>query len=217
MNLKSGLMALLTAGLLLTGTAPASGAASYDTTVQEAARALPVAAEDNLGYDRDLYFGRWADPDGDCQDTRAEVLIRESKTAPDYTSQRRCTVANSRWLTTFDDRIHKSATTVQVDHTVPAHEAWGSGARSWTQDRRIAFYNDLDYADSLSAQSGTLVARKQALGPEEWVPPVNRCTYIAHWIAVKARWGLTADPVEKEALIRIADGCPPSSLTITEV
>ncbi|CAA9226449.1 MAG: putative secreted protein [uncultured Arthrobacter sp.] len=228
MNIKSGFLALLAAGLLVTAVAPAAAPASAApaaasassadvTTLQEAVRALPVAAEDNLGFDRDRYFGHWVDADGDCQDTRAEVLVQESKGSPNYTSAQRCTVANSRWVTGFDNRTHKSATTVQIDHTVPAHEAWGSGARSWTQDRRIAFYNDLGYPGSLNAQPGTLTKAKQTSGPEGWVPPSNRCTYIAQWITVKTRWGLTVDSSEKAALVRSADACPTSRLSITKI
>jgi hypothetical protein len=46
-------------------------------------------------------------------------------------------------VTSWDNRVHTSASTVQIDHTVPVHEAWGSGARYWSQARRVAFYNDL--------------------------------------------------------------------------
>ncbi len=217
MNIKSGLLALLTVCLLLTGVAPADSATTYVTTLRAGARALPVAAENNVGYDRDRYFGRWLDANGDCQDTRAEVLVQESKIAPNYTTARRCTVANGRWVTTFDNRTHTSATTVQIDHLIPVHEAWGSGARAWTQARRIAFYNDLGYGPSLNAQTGTVNASKQASGPEQWMPPLNHCSYIAQWIAVKTRWGMTVDSTEKAALIAHADRCPPSSLTITKV
>ncbi len=227
MNIKPGFLVLLAAGLLVTAVEPAAapasaasasiGATAHVTTLQEAARALPVAVEDNAGFDRDRYFGHWIDADADCQDTRAEVLVQESTVSPNYTSARRCTVANSRWVTGFDNRTHKSATTVQIDHTVPAHEAWGSGARSWTQDRRVAFYNDLGYPGSLNAQPSTLTRGKQTSGPDEWVPPLNRCTYIAQWVTVKTRWGLTVDPAEKAALIRHADGCPPLKITVTKV
>jgi hypothetical protein len=217
MNIRSGLLAVLAVSLLFTGIAPVEGATTYVTTLRAGARALPVAAESNAGYDRDRYFGRWLDTNQDCQDTRAEVLIQESKIVPSYTTARRCTVANGRWVTTFDNRTHTSATTVQIDHTVPVHEVWGSGARSWTQARRVAYYNDLSYAGSLNAQTGSLNASKQASGPEQWMPPANHCSYVAQWIAVKTRWGLTVDATEKTALIQIADRCPASSLTITKV
>lgn len=218
MKLKSVLVSALTVGLLLTGiSAPASGATIYTTTLRAAVRALPVAVENNVGYDRDRYFGQWIDQNKDCQNTRHEVLIAESKVAPKYTTSKLCAVATGKWVTSFDNKTHTSATTVQIDHTVPVHEAWGSGARNWAQARRIAFYNDLGYAGSLNAQTSSLNASKQASGPEKWMPPANRCQYITQWTVVKSRWSMTVDKAEKAALIRWADACAPQKLTIAKL
>src|SRR3712207_4877972 len=133
----------LAPGLLVSGLAavPAEAATVYKAPLRTAVRALAVSAEVNSGYDRNRYFGVWNDANRDCQNTRHEVLVAESKVRPTYTS-RACTVTKGRWVTTWDNRVHTSASTVQIDHTVPVAEAWGSGARYWTQARRVAFYKD---------------------------------------------------------------------------
>lgn len=209
----------ITAGVLLTGlSVPAEAATVYKAPLRTAVRSLVVSAELNAGYDRDRYFGTWKDTNRDCQNTRHEVLVSESTVRPTYSS-RGCTVTKGRWVTTWDNRIHSSPTTVQIDHTVPVAEAWGSGARFWTQARRVAFYNDLGDSRTLSAQTSALNASKQAKGPEEWLPPAkaNRCSYIGQWVAVKIRWGLKVDSTEKAALTRWANACPNVTLTVTRV
>lgn len=35
----------------------------------------------------------------------------------------------------------------------------------------------------------------------------DRCTYIAQWVAVKARWSLSVDPSEEAALAENATRC----------
>ncbi|MBJ2120952.1 HNH endonuclease [Arthrobacter sp. MSA 4-2] len=216
MKIKAGLIAAFTAGLLFTGiTVPADAGTTYTTNLRAAARALPLAAENNLGYDRARYFGSgWIDTNRDCQYTRAEVLISETRVAPTYSSGG-CTVTAGRWVTSWDNKVHTSPTTVQIDHLVPVAEAWGSGARNWTQARRVTFYNDL-YAHSLNAQTNLLNQQKQAKGPEDWMPPANQCSYIAQWVMVKTRWGMTVDSREKAVLVQKADQCPAASLTVVK-
>ena len=176
---------------------------------------LPVAAENNAGYDRYAQFGNWKDANGDCQNTRAEVLISETKVTPTYTTTRKCTVAKGKWVTSWDLVTHTSASTVQIDHMVPVHEAWGSGARYWTQAKRVAFYNDLGDRRTLNAQTSALNSAKQARGPEQWLPPKNQCQYIADWTAVKIRWGLKVDATEKAFLVKKAASCSNTTLTVT--
>jgi hypothetical protein len=147
----------LVAGFLVTGLpVPAESATVYQAPLRTAARALPVAAENNTGYDRTRYFGSWNDANRDCQNTRAEVLQAETRAAVTFTTSARCTVRTGTWLTSWDNRTHTTASAVEIDHTVPVHEAWGSGARSWTQARRVAFYNDLGDGRSLNAQTAAL-------------------------------------------------------------
>lgn len=210
------LAAVMAALFVLAGFAvPAEAATVYKGSLRSAARALPVAVEGNTGYDRDRYFGTWKDLNRDCQNTRAEVLVQESKVRATFSS-RGCTVSKGKWVTTWDNRTHYYASTVQIDHHVPVHEAWGSGARNWTQARRVAFYNDLGDGRALNAQTSALNSSKQAKGPEAWMPPKNRCKYVADWVAVKIRWGLKVDKTERAALIRYADSCPAMALTVTK-
>jgi len=205
-------------GLLLTGLAvPAEAATYYPAPLRTAARALPVAAENNAGYDRNRYYGYSNDTNRDCQNTRAEVLLQETKAAATYPTTRRCTVRTGRWVSPWDNRTHTYASAVEIDHTVPVHEAWGSGARYWSQARRVAFYNDLGDTRSLNAMTAALNSAKQARGPESWMPPANRCAYIGQWIAVKLRWGLRVDSAEKAALIRYADSCSNVRISVTRV
>jgi putative cell wall-binding protein len=200
---------------VLGAVAPAASAqaASYSASLREAVRQLAVVAEDNVGYDRDAQFGDWVDLDGDCQSTRHEVLIAESQIAPTLSSSG-CTVTSGRWVPFYDDRTYTLASELQIDHVVPVAEAWGSGAQTWTQQRRVAFYNDLGFDDSLIAVAGAVNQSKSDRGPEQWLPPTNACRYLAAWTGVKVRWGLSADQAEQAAMVEQADACPSTTITV---
>lgn len=208
-------LAVISSGLV-PATASTGTAGAYSAPLRTAVRNLPVAHENNAGYDRDRFFGEWRDANGDCQNTRHEVLVQESRITPTYSS-RRCTVKAGRWVTSWDNRTHRYPSTVQIDHTVPVAEAWGSGARRWTQTRRKAFYNDLGDKRSLNAQTTSLNRAKSAKGPEAWMPRANRCRYVQEWVAVKIRWRLTVDPAEKAALTRLASQCSNATLRVNRV
>lgn len=78
----------------------------------------------------------------------------------------------------------------------------------------MAFYNDLGVGYSLNAMSSSLNQAKRDSGPERWMPSANRCRYVAVWTLVKHRWGLTVDQTERAALLRYADGCPNTSVSV---
>lgn len=211
----------VTAGtLLLTTLAPmtaTAGSTEYSAPLTQAVEELPVAAEDNDGYDRKKHFGSWKDEDGDCQNARAEVLIEESSTEVTFTSDSECTVDGGTWTTTWDGVVHRKASETQIDHTVPLHEAWGSGAQEWEDTRRKAYANDLGDERLLTAQTGALNTEKGSKGPEEWLPPKDQCTYVADWTAMKVRWGLTVDEAEKATMTKMAASCPETTITVTVV
>ncbi len=121
-------------------------------------------------------------------------------------------VTAGRWRSFYDGKTYTLASQLQIDHMVPVAEAWGSGARRWTQARRVAFYNDLGVGYALNAMPSALNQSKQARGPESWMPPVNRCRYIEIWASMKHRWRLSVDPTERAALLRYADRCPTTAL-----
>ncbi len=207
-------LALLTISLLPLLTAPPASAATttYSAPLQAVVRELPVADENTSPYDRDLRFGDWIDADGDCQNTRQEVLASEGIGVAFSASG--CTVIAGRWGSFYDNNTYTSPAQLQVDHMVPLSEAWDSGAQNWTQARRVAFANDLGVPYALNNIEASLNQARSDSGPEEWMPPANQCRYIGIWTALKHRWQLNVDPAEREALLRWADACPNRLLVV---
>jgi len=167
--------------------------------------ALVVAEPHHAGYDRDLFGGGWVDVDGDCQDTRAEVLIDESVVA----TSGGCSVASGEWHDPWTGEVFTVARQLDVDHTVPLANAWRSGAWSWPGSQRITFANDLSSPDHLVAMSASANRSKGDGGPEEWRPPVRAswCRYATAWVDIKVRWELTVTQPEFGALEEMVATC----------
>lgn len=175
-------------------------------TARDLLERLPVRVESGSStYDRER-FGYPADLDGDTCDTRAEVLMVESTTRTTRNSY--CTIQSGRWISFVDGRVWTDPGAVQIDHLVPLSEAWASGARAWTSRRMVLFGNDMVYAWSLNAITGSLNASKGDGDPSEWLPPLAsaRCQYAIRWMKVKFRWGLSVDSAERGALERLLSG-----------
>jgi hypothetical protein len=165
---------------------------------------VPVRAESrNASYEREA-FPHWVDADGDGCDTRREVLIAESRTP--VTRTRSCALRGGRWLSSYDGVSTTAYGTFDVDHVVALAEAWGSGAAGWKAGKRLRFANDLSYPWTLQAVTATSNRAKGAKDPAEWLPARSRCAYAIRWTAVKYRWALSMDGVERAALRRILTG-----------
>lgn len=160
------------------------------------------------GYVRSA-FRTWDDADHDCRDTRAEVLLAESLVR----TTGGCTIRTGRWYSTYDARSYTVAADLDIDHLVPLEEAWASGARSWSSARREAYANDLADPRTLAAVSLHENRSKGDRDPASWLPEHGVCRYVADWVAVKLRWGLSVDSVERSALGRVAGHCPDRRVT----
>ena len=190
-------------------------------TFQDAIAQLSVAAEDPLGYDRDL-FNHWIDADGDGCDTRREVLIVEATVYPQVGSG--CSFSGGSWLSKFDGLTTSDASDFDVDHLVPLAEAWRSGAKNWDPATRERFANDLGFEHSLIAVSASSNRSKSDSDPSDWMPTRSqyKCEYLAAWVSVKIRWSLTVDSDEKSALTRLSASCSsiswvlPSKATVNQ-
>lgn len=152
-------------------------------------------------YDREA-FGGWADDDGDCRDTRAEVLAEEAVVA--VTGE--CSIESGRWVSPYEGSDLGAPDEVDIDHTVALANAWGAGASSWTPEQREAYMNDLEHPEHLVAVSSSINRSKGARSPDEWMIPsanqATRCAYLTNWVVIKARWNLTVTAAEYDTLRR---------------
>jgi hypothetical protein len=199
MNIKRLAPAL--AALLIMVGAPAPADARVSTariSLPVALSRLTVQPEYQSGYSRSK-FGDWIDADGDGLDTRAEVLIDESRVSVTIS---RGIVRTGRWVSLYDNLTWTIGTDVDIDHVVALKEAWESGAYRWSASRRIAFANDLGVSWSLRAVTDNVNASKGDRDPASWLPPyrASTCTYLVGWVGVKLRWGLSVDAAEKSAI-----------------
>lgn len=159
-------------------------------------------------YDRDDWR-HWVDDDGDCQNTRAEVLVAESYASVSFSASNACLVDAGEWYDPYTGTTVYDAQELDVDHMVPLKNAHLSGAWAWSYDERRRFANDIDHPESLIAVSSSANQSKGARGPEEWKPRDESywCEYAESWVTIKVRWNLTVTPAEYDALADMLDTC----------
>lgn len=172
---------------------------------------LSIAADHEDGYERAL-FKLWIDTDFDGCNTREEVLIEEAVVKP--TIGNSCTLSGGVWLSPYDGVRTTKVSSLDIDHLVPLSEAWKSGAWAWTPVQRKAFANDVDDPRALVAVSLGQNRTKGDKDPAKWLPPKGVCTYIADWIAIKARYQLSVDAVEADFLVTKLKQCKSSVVTV---
>lgn len=163
--------------------------------------ATPAGAGE--AYNRIKHFGAgWIDADHDCQDTRQEVLIRDSLVPP-VLSADGCNVLTGQWVCPYTGEVFTDPSRMDIDHMVPLAEAWRSGADQWPEAKRIAYANDLgDPRHLLPTQAGANRAKGDK-GPEAFLPTEGRYHYAQEWVRIKTRWKLTFNAEEVAGLLAV--------------
>jgi hypothetical protein len=194
-------IAVILSSLLTPPTATAAAGEVVKRRLVTAIEKLPGAAETRSGYDREK-FRHWVDADGDCRDTRDEVLAAES-----LVSVSGCDIQTGKWRSSYDGATTRDSTAFDIDHMVALAEAWDSGAKRWNADTRERFANDLRDPRTLVAVSASANRSKSDQDPADWLPVLGKCRYLRQWVAVKTRWHLTVNPAERRALRSQAADC----------
>ena len=202
-------MTLLVAGR---SNSPAATPEPLSITVAQAPRDIPA-------YDRDEW-GSWTDEDGDCQDTRQEVLVEESATTVTFTDTSQCRVASGEWTDPYTGNQFTVPGALEIDHMAPLANAHRSGGWAWSDVKKRQYTNDLSYEGHLIAALASENRSKGSSGPADWKPPERDywCQYAIDWITIKNTWQLTASETEAASLTEMLNTCTPSkSLTVQAV
>ena len=191
-------VALLAAGAVVSA-APATAGTQSTMSTKYIVNHLPGGSEHVAGYLRSK-FVHWGDADGDGCDARDEVLIKEAANETRVGSD--CSLNGGSWWSAYDGAKTTDASSFDVDHMIPLNEAWQSGAWNWSAAKRKAYANDLGYKHSLIAVSASSNRSKGDREPQDWMPirASYTCLYAKRWAAVKWRWQLKVNPVERAFL-----------------
>ncbi|MBL3553827.1 HNH endonuclease family protein [Rhodovulum sulfidophilum] len=101
----------------------------------------PELASPATPYTRAAFGTGWVDSDGDCLDTRAELLA-DLSTVPVTLAPSGCSVRHGRWIAPYTGQVVTEAGDLDIDHIVPLRYAWGHGADRWSAAKRARFALD---------------------------------------------------------------------------
>ncbi|WP_144395596.1 HNH endonuclease [Pleionea sediminis] len=173
-------------------------------------KTYPVDSPKVVGPYTTLYnrsdWPHWIDEDHDCQDTRAELLITQSKLPVKYRNSKKCSVVAGSWYDPYSGKTWIKASDVDIDHIVPLKWAHGHGAQSWSKKKKREFANDLE---NLLIVEDSLNQSKGAKSPDEWMPPNHtyRCEYVVKFDAIVSKYQLKYIPSEARIIRKMLSKC----------
>lgn len=150
-------------------------------------------------------WNHWIDADGDCLNTRAEILKQRSLVAVTM-NKKGCVVKKGRWNDYYYPEVHTLASKVDIDHLIPlkhAHEVGGAGWSAWEKEK---FAND---PANLVITNRSYNRQKGAKGIDEWLPrhQAYACKYVRDWIKIKSKYSLRTSPAEINTIESLKDDC----------
>jgi len=128
----------------------------------------------------------WIDSDNDGQDTRIEVLMRDSIVPVKFKDK---VVWSGLWICPYTNQIFVFADRLDIDHIVPLKYAYEHGAENWTKEQKEEFAND---PYNLLAVSASANRSKGQKGIDRWFPD-NACfvsEYVIRFNEICERYGL---------------------------
>ena len=103
-----------------------------------------------------------------------------------------------------------STTETDIEHIVARTEAHDSGMCAESVDRRKEFARDL--LNLTLASPGVNRDQKSDKDAAEWLPDVNQCWFADRVVQVKAKYKLTVDPAERDALEQVLSACESTAM-----
>lgn len=169
-----------------------SAAAPQTTSTQSSTRA--PEASGYVKYDRKMY-DHWIDLDGDCQNTRQE-LLQELSTGRVTMAANGCTVVRGRWNDPYTGEVYMNARDLDIDHMVPLAYAHARGGYAWDAATKRKFANDPINTFAVQASANR---QKGAKGPLEWLPPnkAYQCEYVTRFHRIMLTYKLQYADWEK--------------------
>lgn len=141
-------------------------------------------------------WGNWNDPDGNCLNTRHEILKKRSQSK---IMIKNCRVLTGTWRDFYFDETHHSSIKVDIDHVVPLKHAFDSGGAKWSIEQKKQFALD---EENLVITNRKYNRQKGAKDITNWVP-LNRghaCRYANKWLTIKGKYQLTISNKELSSI-----------------
>jgi hypothetical protein len=159
--------------------------------------ALPKPLEP---YSRRQHYGSWIRglQDGKCYNTRARVLIRDSKQTVSFREDSPCTVDSGVWFDQYSGQWIYQASELQIDHLIPVKVSYELGGFKWSYQKRCMYFNYLEAPEHLIPMGNSENAKKGARSPDKYMPLYKPfwCSYLKKWLRVKMIWDLPLLPEE---------------------
>lgn len=145
------------------------------------------------------------DFDGDCQNTRNEILVATSTATTRFTNPRNCEVRTGEWLDEYTGKTFTVAAQIDVDHIIPLRYAHRQGGDQWPAQKKLAFAND---PMNLLLVERREIQRKNARGPSRYLPREEyRCDYVRQWLALAEKYDLSLANADKNRITAMLREC----------
>lgn len=161
---------------------------------------LLILSFNSFAYNREADYGGWQDYDGDCQNTRAEVLISRSLSQVEFSRSDNCYVKSGKWIDYYTGIIYTNAKDIQIDHIISLKQHYEAIGSTLTHAQRVEYANEPTH---FVIAKSSLNMSKGAKDLSEFifrVAPQNKCKYIKDYARVADANNITLDKSDMEVI-----------------